>query len=66
MYTLHGNLINHTLGTVLETSIGAVSRVKAFTEKTKPEALPRELASPPENWPLRGLIEFENVSASYK
>jgi ATP-binding cassette subfamily C (CFTR/MRP) protein 1 len=54
------------LGTMLETSIGAVSRVKAFNTDTQSEALPAEIVVPPENWPARGLIEFRGVSASYK
>jgi hypothetical protein len=51
---------------MLETSIGAVSRVKAFNSETQPEALPTEIVVPPKNWPSRGLIEFRGVSASYK
>jgi ATP-binding cassette subfamily C (CFTR/MRP) protein 1 len=61
----HAN-IYWLLGTQLETSIGAVSRVKAFSEKTEVEALPEETNDPPENWPLRGLVEFKDVSAAYK
>jgi ATP-binding cassette subfamily C (CFTR/MRP) protein 1 len=51
---------------MLETSIGAVSRVKAFNADTQSEALPAEIVVPPESWPARGLIEFRGVSASYK
>jgi len=51
---------------MLETSIGAVSRVKSFSQETDVEALPNESTPPPENWPLSGRIEFRNVSASYK
>jgi len=51
---------------MLETSIGAVSRVKSFSTGTGVEALPNEVTPPPENWPLSGRIEFKNVSASYK
>ncbi|KAE9374191.1 canalicular multispecific organic anion transporter 1 [Stipitochalara longipes BDJ] len=52
--------------TVMETSIGAVSRVKAFSTDTKSEALPNEIVEPPGDWPPRGLIEFKDISASYK
>jgi ATP-binding cassette subfamily C (CFTR/MRP) protein 1 len=51
---------------MLETSIGAVSRIKAFSADTPSENLPAEMVVPPENWPMRGFIEIRNVSASYK
>ena len=59
-------MLRGIVGTMLETSIGAVSRVKAFSTETESEALPSEIVVPPENWPSKGLIEFRNVSASYK
>lgn len=49
----------------LETSIGAVSRLKTFSETTTPEDLPGEDVIPPESWPERGLVEIHNMSASY-
>jgi ABC-type multidrug transport system fused ATPase/permease subunit len=51
--------------TTLETSIGAVSRLKSFTDNTKPEDLPGEDVVPPDTWPSRGTIEIRNTSASY-
>lgn len=51
--------------TMLETSIGAVSRLKTFSDTTAPEDLPGEDVVPPESWPSRGLIEIRNMSASY-
>lgn len=51
--------------TQLETSLGAVSRLKSFSENTMPESLPGEDAIPPESWPQRGRIEIRGVSASY-
>lgn len=51
---------------MLETSIGAVSRIKTFTGKTESEALTGETAPLPANWPMQGSIEFKNVIASYK
>jgi ATP-binding cassette, subfamily C (CFTR/MRP), member 1 len=66
-YSGFGNIADGSvLGTLLETSIGAVSRVKTFATDTPSEALPAEIVLPPEDWPARGLIEFRGVSASYK
>lgn len=66
-YSGFGNIADGSvLGTLLETSIGAVSRVKTFATDTQSEALPAEIVLPPEDWPARGLIEFRGVSASYK
>jgi ABC-type multidrug transport system fused ATPase/permease subunit len=55
--------------TSLETSIGAVARIKQFRDNTVPEE--EELGifqpeDPPARWPSAGLVRFENVSASYK
>lgn len=52
--------------TQLETSIGAVSRIKTFSEKVSPEDLEGEDIEPPEEWPETGRIEINGVSASYK
>lgn len=51
--------------TFLETSIGAVSRLKKFSETVKPEELEGEDVIPPREWPLKGGIRIDNVSASY-
>ncbi|KAF8857368.1 putative multidrug resistance protein [Acephala macrosclerotiorum] len=51
--------------TQLETSLGAVARVKGFEESTESEHKDQETFEPPENWPTRGEIELKNVSASY-
>lgn len=51
--------------TLLETSIGAVSRLKTFSDTTAPEDREGEDVVPPEEWPSEGLIEIRNVSASY-
>lgn len=51
--------------TALETSIGAVSRLKTFTSTTPTENLEDERESVPENWPDRGGIVLKGVSASY-
>lgn len=52
--------------TSLETSIGAVSRLKSFSEKVKSEKLEGEDVVPPREWPLRGSIQLNGVSASYR
>jgi len=52
--------------TALETSIGAISRLKSFATETPTENLSSENQTAPENWPANGEIEFKNLSASYK
>lgn len=50
----------------LETSIGAVSRLKAFTENTASESVGAgDEVEPPSSWPSRGMVEVDRVSASY-
>ncbi|KXH61282.1 ABC transporter [Colletotrichum salicis] len=52
--------------TALETSIGAVARIREFAQTTSSEE--RDLGSsgiPPERWPLQGRIDFDNVTARY-
>lgn len=51
--------------TSLETSIGAVSRIKQFTEDVQDENLPGENQSVPENWPAHGSVEIRSISAAY-
>ncbi|KAF7914004.1 uncharacterized protein EAF01_000410 [Botrytis porri] len=50
---------------LMETAVGAVSRLKTFAATTVSENLPPEVESVPENWPAFGAIEFKNVKASY-
>lgn len=50
----------------MEVSIGAVSRIKSFSEKVPSEDLPGEDLIPPKSWPCRGDIEIKAVSASYE
>ncbi|PGH20053.1 hypothetical protein AJ80_03703 [Polytolypa hystricis UAMH7299] len=57
-------LITHW--TNLETSIGAVSRIRQFTNMIQSEHKADEKSLPPDNWPAKGTIEFRNVVASYK
>jgi len=52
--------------TQLETSIGAVSRLKSFSEDVRSEDLPGEEDRPSDQWPEQGALEIKNVSASYR
>jgi len=52
--------------TRLETSIGAISRLKTFSETVRPEDREDEDVVPPVQWPQTGSIVVEGVSASYK
>ncbi|KAM0258788.1 hypothetical protein ACHAQJ_003630 [Trichoderma viride] len=49
----------------LETSLGAVTRIKTFEETTPSELLPEENYTPPEEWPAHGSLEFVNLSVQY-
>lgn len=55
-----------TSWTQLETSLGAISRLKAFEETTPQEAQRLGTCEPPASWPSQGLLEIRNLSASYK
>ncbi|KPM39618.1 ATP-binding cassette transporter abc3 [Neonectria ditissima] len=52
--------------TLLETSLGAVSRLRTFSDTVKPEDQPGEDIEPPQEWPQGGRIEIKDVSASYE
>lgn len=52
--------------TGLETSIGAVARLKTFSEKVHPEDQPGEGIEPPLEWPQSGAMVIQNVFASHK
>ncbi|KAI0129875.1 ATPase-like protein [Xylariales sp. AK1849] len=62
-----GDVLNYIIRwwTQLETSIGAVSRLKNFSEKVKAEDLDGDDTLPPPGWPLKGSIYIDGVSASY-
>ncbi|KAH7175419.1 P-loop containing nucleoside triphosphate hydrolase protein [Dactylonectria macrodidyma] len=51
--------------TTLETSLGAVSRLRTFSNTVKPENQPDENIEPPPEWPQGGRIDIKEVSASY-
>ncbi|KAI1673320.1 ABC transporter integral membrane type 1 [Pyrenophora tritici-repentis] len=52
--------------TKLETSLGAIARLKAFSETVTPEDMDEEDCIPPEQWPYRGVVVLNGVSASYE
>ncbi|KAJ6781871.1 hypothetical protein PWT90_06528 [Aphanocladium album] len=52
--------------TGLETSLGAISRVRGFERDVQPEERAGDKVQPPSNWPATGAVEFSNVSASYE
>jgi ABC-type multidrug transport system fused ATPase/permease subunit len=52
--------------TTLETSLGAMARVKILDEITPFEGAKAKILELPKNWPSRGNIEFKNVTASYQ
>ncbi len=51
--------------TQLETSIGAVSGLKSFSDTVESENLPCQVEMPPQEWPRYGRIEIDGVSARY-
>ncbi|OTA90463.1 hypothetical protein M434DRAFT_77909 [Hypoxylon sp. CO27-5] len=51
--------------TELETSLGAITRLKTFDKTAKTENKDDEDIIPPEEWPQRGEIILKDVSASY-
>ncbi|KAI6785036.1 uncharacterized protein J7T54_008130 [Emericellopsis cladophorae] len=51
--------------TTLETSIGAVARLKTFSDATEAEPQPHVDAPLDMAWPPNGLVEIERVTASY-
>ncbi|OHW90531.1 ABC transporter [Colletotrichum incanum] len=59
------NLI--TSWTELETSLGAISRIRTFESQTPVEPSPTEEASAylPPHWPAQGQLEIKNITASY-
>ncbi|GIC88015.1 uncharacterized protein Aud_004406 [Aspergillus udagawae] len=62
-----GDILNYVIRffTQLETSIGAVSRLKHFSDEVKPEGSSEDDLIPPLDWPNRGFIHIDGVSASY-
>ncbi|KAF4972333.1 hypothetical protein FZEAL_9615 [Fusarium zealandicum] len=65
MFSQHLKLLM-TFWTNLETQIGAISRIRSFTCDTASEHEPQEKEQPPDLWPSKGAIVFDNVSAGYR
>lgn len=67
LITLGENLAGIVLHyTRLETSIGAIARLKKFNESVKPEDQEREDVIPSEQWPHTGAVQIAGVSAAYE
>ncbi|KAI0113106.1 putative ABC multidrug transporter [Daldinia grandis] len=55
-----------TYYTLLETSLGAITRLKSFEKDAGLEDKDEEDIIPPEEWPQHGEISLQGVSASYR
>ena len=51
--------------THMETSLGAISRLRSFEKDVQPEDKAGETHQPPESWPDHGTIAFDHMSATY-
>ncbi|KAF3228981.1 hypothetical protein TWF191_002091 [Orbilia oligospora] len=52
--------------TQMETSLGAISRIRGFSEETPSEGTPEEENGVvPSGWPMAGKIEIQDVTAGY-
>ncbi|KAK5996708.1 ABC transporter FGM5 [Cladobotryum mycophilum] len=51
--------------TGLETSLGAISRLKSFGEDTEQEDPKREDLVPDKSWPMSGRVQLQDMEASY-
>ena len=58
---LNGLIKNWTL---MEASMGAISRIKALSETVESSHSDEKHSTPPENWPATGNVEFRNVYCS--
>jgi len=52
--------------TQLESSLGAVARIRQFEMEVVAEDQEIETHDPPFDWPSRGAVEISNLSAKYK
>jgi ABC-type multidrug transport system fused ATPase/permease subunit len=55
-----------TFWTNLETHIGSIQRIKDFTKTVESEDRPGEDREIPPNWPSKGAVSFQSVSAAYR
>lgn len=66
LITLGGTLTSIIVAyTGLETSLGAINRLKSFEEETEMEESLDKVAMPEESWPATGNVQMRNVEASY-
>lgn len=52
--------------TEMETSLGAIARIKTFATTTPNEHSTGEKIEPPAQWPFKGRIELKSLSSCYK
>ncbi|KAF2834051.1 hypothetical protein CC86DRAFT_451542 [Ophiobolus disseminans] len=52
--------------TQMEMSLGAVNRIKTFSEEAGDENLPEETYDPPTPWPSHGAVVVKDLSVAYK
>lgn len=52
--------------TLLETSIGAVSRIKKFVQDTPSEEREISTQTAPDDWPSQGAIRFSNAAVAHR
>ncbi|KAJ5383032.1 hypothetical protein N7517_000943 [Penicillium concentricum] len=55
-----------TFWTNLETHIGSIQRIKDFTSTVESEDKPGEDEDVPPNWPSKGAVTFNSISAAYR
>ncbi|KAK1449579.1 hypothetical protein CCUS01_11462 [Colletotrichum cuscutae] len=66
LITLGGTLTTIAVAyTGLETSLGAISRLKSFEEETESEGTTNEAVIPYAAWPMSGCVRLRDVDASY-
>ncbi|KAK7403629.1 hypothetical protein QQX98_010594 [Neonectria punicea] len=66
MMRLGGNMKGIILyWSILETSLGAIMRIRAFSENTPTELEPQEGRQPMGNWPATGNLKVNNLAVQY-
>ena len=67
MYLVFNNSLTQFVHgwTMLETSLGAIARLRNFEADTAIEAKEGEDGEPLSDWPAKGAIEFQNLTASH-
>lgn len=55
-----------TAWTQVETTLGAINRIRSFILNVENENQEGEVGTVPDEWPQQGGIVFENISASYE